>query len=93
MPRGGLRPGAGAKPVKAPWLANDDLSPLGTLLEIMRNPEASLRVRLMAAIGAAPYVHRKLAPEPGRKVEADQPSGDNARAWAADLALPGRKAN
>ncbi len=93
MPRGGPRPGAGAKPVKAPWLNGDGLSPLDILLEIMRNPEASLRVRLMAAIAAAPYRHRKLAPETARKAaDADQPMRDDA-GWAADLALPSRSAN
>lgn len=87
MPRGGPRPGAGQKPEKAPWLTNGGLSPLETLLEIMRSVEAPLKLRAWAAKEAAPYVHRKLAPETAAEAkESAEPVMTPAEmAWSRDL--------
>jgi len=46
----------------AEWLTTDGLSPLETLLTIMRNPEAPLKLRFLAAKEAAPYMHPKMSP-------------------------------
>lgn len=87
---GGRRPGAGrpkgskSEPV-AEWLTNDGLSPLETLLTIMRNPEAPLKLRFLAAKEAAPYCHPKLSPK-GAEEEVAAVSPEEA-AWAADLGL------
>lgn len=89
MPKGGARPGAG-RPRKgelmADWLAGDGLSPLETLLTIMRNPEAPLKLRFLAAKEAAPYVHPKLSPKAVDADDAPKVSPEEA-AWAADLGL------
>lgn len=87
---GGSRPGSGRpKGVKpdAPvdWLATDGLSPLETLLTIMRNPEAPLKLRFLAAKEAAPYLHPKISP---KSADADTPQvSPEDEAWASDLGM------
>lgn len=69
MPRGGKRPGAG-KPKGSKSKLNqalgvvkdligDGQTPLEYLLEVMRNKRADVDLRIDAAKGAAPYVHKK----------------------------------
>lgn len=86
MPRGGRRAGAGPKPTLAPWLTGG-LTPLETLLEIMRSPDAPLTTRLAAAKEAAPYCHRKLAPETAAEAkESAAPVMTAAEMdWSSDL--------
>lgn len=67
--KGGKRPGAGRKPgipnkrtqetQKA--IEESGLTPLEYMLSVMRNEVEEPRVRLNAAISAAPYVHAKLS--------------------------------
>lgn len=86
MPRGGRREGAGPKPTLAPWLNKDGLSPLETLLEIMRSVDAPLTTRLAAAKEAAPYCHRKLAPETAAEAKDTAPTMTAAEMdWSRDL--------
>lgn len=90
MPKGSPRPTAGRRgryDVKAEWLTTDGLSPLETLLEIMRSVEAPLKLRAWAAKEAAPYVHRKLAPETAAEAkESAEPAMTPAEmAWSRDL--------
>lgn len=88
---GGSRPGSGRpKGVKpdapAEWLTTDGLSPLETLLTIMRNPEAPLKLRFLAAKEAAPYMHPKLSPVAVDAVAETKMSPEEA-AWSADLGM------
>lgn len=87
MPRGGRREGAGPKPERAPWLLNGGMSPLETLLEIMRSVDAPLKLRAWAAKEAAPYCHRKLAPETAAEAkESAAPTMTAAEMdWSRDL--------
>lgn len=67
MPRGGARPGAGRKPkssqpLKA-YIGPEGL-PLDYMLAVLRDPEADPRRRDKMAEAAAPYVHRRLSPQP-----------------------------
>lgn len=74
--RGGKRPGAGKKKGSKHKLTigrelaaaqvikgAEGQSPLEVMLEVMRDPNARPDVRLDAAKGAAPYVHRKQPQE------------------------------
>lgn len=86
MPRGGPRPGAGRKKgghnkltEEAVAKANDGLSPLDYLLDVMRDTEADEARRIDAAKAAAPYCHAKLQP-----VDKD---GDTTQKVAATGAL------
>ena len=86
---GGRRQGAGrpkgSKPdAPAEWLATDGLSPLETLLTIMRNPEAPLKLRFLAAKEAAPYLHPKLSPKSADADDRPQMTTGEAE-WARDL--------
>lgn len=88
---GGSRPGSGRpKGVKpdapAEWLTTDGLSPLETLLTIMRNPEAPLKLRFLAAKEAAPYMHPKMSPVAVDAVTEPKMSPEEA-AWDADLGM------
>ncbi len=88
---GGSRPGSGRpKGVKpdapAEWLSTDGLSPLETLLTIMRNPEAPLKLRFLAAKEAAPYMHPKLSPKSADVDDQSQITPEEA-AWSADLGM------
>jgi hypothetical protein len=38
--------------------------PLDVMLQIMRSPDADIRLRAAMAQAAAPYLHRRLAPMP-----------------------------
>ena len=90
MPKGSPRPNAGRRgqyDVKAEWLTADGLTPLETLLEIMRSVEAPLKLRAWAAKEAAPYVHRKLAPEPAGAVDEAPTQTPEEAAWSADLGM------
>lgn len=71
MPRGGKRPGAGRKPgvvTEAKRIAVErgqaalgyGLTPLEVMLDLMRTA-ATREEKLKAALGAAPYVHPRLA--------------------------------
>lgn len=65
--RGGKREGAGRPPGSptsrpAPWLNTDNLTPMETLLAIMRDNRTPTRLRVWCAKEAAPYVHTRLAP-------------------------------
>lgn len=67
--KGGKRPGAGRKPgipnkrtqetQKA--IEESGLTPLEYMLSVIRNEQEEPRIRLNAAVSAAPYVHAKLA--------------------------------
>jgi hypothetical protein len=64
---GGRREGAGRPPGSAtskaaPWLNNATMSPLETLMAIMRDPRTPTRLRVWCAVQAAPYVHPRRAP-------------------------------
>jgi hypothetical protein len=68
MPRGGARHGAGAKPGAkhrfdkelAKRLAEaGELTPLDIMLAMMNDATLDPEMRLRAAAGAAPYVHRR----------------------------------
>lgn len=73
MPRGGARPNSGPKKgQKTPRrialeaaidrvtrIANEGDTPAEYLLKVMRNENESTSIRMQAAIGCAPYVHRK----------------------------------
>lgn len=92
MPAGGARPGAGRKPgiknrltkeqVKA--VAETGQTPLEFLLEVMRDAQKALDVRLEAAKAAAPYVHAKLA-----QIEARHTGQIDLRAWMLDAMSEG----
>jgi hypothetical protein len=66
---GGARKGAGRKAgaatTKTREIANNaassGLTPLEYMLSVMRNEDAEPRERMGAAMGAAPYIHPKLA--------------------------------
>lgn len=66
---GGARPGAGRpkgstnkrNALLAEAVAQSGITPLEFMLEVMRNPEKDLDIRLDAAKAAAPYVHARLA--------------------------------
>lgn len=68
--------------VKVDWISSG-LSPLETMLEIMRHPDSPLKTRLEAARHAAPYLHRRAEAKP----DADEaPVQTTAEAeWASDL--------
>jgi len=90
MPKGSPRPTGGRRgqyDVKAPWLVVEKASPLDVLLEIMRSVEAPLKLRAWAAKEAAPYCHRKLAPETAAEAkEAAAPTMTPAEVeWSRDL--------
>jgi len=67
--KGGARPGAGRKAgvrnkrtaALIDAVENSGETPLEYLLSVMRGAENKLSERLSAALGAAPYVHAKLA--------------------------------
>ena len=60
MPRGGSRTGAGRpKGSKTRGVTALSKKPLPYLLEVMRNEEIDMELRVRAAIAAAPYVHPK----------------------------------
>jgi hypothetical protein len=69
MAHGGARPGSGRKPGSANTktreiadrAANDGLTPLEFMLEIMRDTSAESGVRFEAAKAAAPYIHPRLS--------------------------------
>jgi hypothetical protein len=74
MPRGGARPGTGGarpgsgrkrKAVIAPkaYVGLDGM-PLDYMLAVMRDPEVDPRRRDQMAAAAAPFVHRRLSPQP-----------------------------
>ena len=67
--KGGARPGSG-RPKGQPnkktaelqqAVSESGLTPLEYMLSVMRDEEADQRTRMGAAMGAAPYVHPKLA--------------------------------
>ena len=60
---GGRRKGTPNKAtaVRQAEIAGSGMTPLDFILEVMRNEENNLAVRLDAAVKAAPYVHPKLA--------------------------------
>lgn len=67
--RGGVRPGAG-RPKGSPNVgpatflpADPNITPLELLMQVVRSPEAPLKLRLWAAKEAAPYTHAKLSPQ------------------------------
>ena len=68
MPRGGARPNSGPKKgakyrynreLARRMEANAELTPLDCMIQIFRDPTAPTEVRVRAAVGAAPYVHRR----------------------------------
>ena len=65
---GGRRDGAG-RPAGSPtsravdWLDVSAMSPLETLMAIMRDSRTPAGLRVWCAVQAAPYVHRRLGPE------------------------------
>lgn len=67
--RGGARPGAGRKAGTANLktreiadrAAQEGITPLEFMLEVMRNEASEPRDRLNAAVSAAPYMHPRLA--------------------------------
>jgi len=67
--RGGPRKGAGRPPGSASRktreiadrAAEEGLTPLEFMLQVMRNEANEPRERLSAAVAAAPYIHPKLA--------------------------------
>jgi hypothetical protein len=69
MARGGVRPGSGrpkgaaTKRTReiADKAAAEGITPLEYLLNLMRDASADPDARFRAALGAAPYVHPKLA--------------------------------
>jgi len=69
VPRGGKREGAGRKVgaatrktrEAADAAADEGLTPLEYMLQILRNEQADIKDRMWAAEKAAPYVHPKLA--------------------------------
>ena len=69
MPSGGARPGAGRpkgskNDEPATFLpADPNITPLELLMQVVRSPEAPLKLRLWAAKEAAPYTHAKLSPK------------------------------
>ena len=82
MPRGGLRPNSGRKTgtkniktkVIAERCAEEGITPLEYMLEIMRDPTQEFDTRMDAAKSCAPYMHPKLA-SVEQKVEADITTG------------------
>ena len=50
-----------ATAAKAKAIAESGLTPLDFMLQVLRNEELDMAVRLDASKGAAPYVHPKLA--------------------------------
>ena len=78
MPRGGLRPNSGRKTgtkniktkVIAERCAEEGITPLEYMLEIMRDPTQEFDTRMDAAKSCAPYMHPKLA-SVEQKVEAE----------------------
>jgi hypothetical protein len=69
MARGGARPGAGRKtgvPNKVTQelqkaVAEEGLTPLQFLLQVMRSGDHDVQMRVTAAKAAAPYVHPSLS--------------------------------
>ncbi len=82
MPRGGLRPNSGRKTgtkniktkVIAERCAEEGITPLEYMLEIMRDPTQEFDTRMDAAKSCAPYMHPKLA-SVEQKVDADITTG------------------
>ena len=76
MPRGGARPGAGRKPKSKeplrPYIGPEGL-PLDYMLAVLRDPEADPRRRDKMAEAAAPYIHRRLSPQPFDEDQPDLP--------------------
>jgi hypothetical protein len=84
--RGGARPGAGRKKgghnrltEEAIAKAQNGLSPLDYLLDVMRDEREDVTRRIDAAKAAAPYCHAKLQPVDGQ--------GDNTQKVAVTGAL------
>lgn len=76
MPRGGARPGAGRKPkISQPLKAyiGPEGMPLDYMLAVLRDPEIDPRRRDRMAEAAAPYVHRRMAPQPFDEDQPDLP--------------------
>ena len=68
-----------------------DLTPLDYMLQVMRDPAASVSARMQAAIQAAPYMHGKVAPA-GKKTErADKAKEVGAAGTFRTRAAPGLK--
>ncbi len=75
-PKGGPKVGGRQKgtpnkatATKAAAIAASGLTPLDYLLDVLRNTENDLAVRVDAAKAAAPYVHPKRAPVDGEGKE------------------------
>lgn len=68
----GRKPGVPAKKTQALQAAVEasGFTPLEYLLSVMRNEDAEPRERMSAALGAAPYIHAKLA-----SIEVSGPDG------------------
>lgn len=68
MAHGGKRPGAGRKPGSLTKrtqeilaaAANDGVTPLEFMLQVLRDPGKTFEDRFKAAVNAAPYMHPKL---------------------------------
>lgn len=78
MSRGGARPGAGrprksAAPLK-PYIGAEGL-PLDYMLAVLRDPDADPRRRDKMAEAAAPYIHRRMSPQPFDEDEPELPLG------------------
>lgn len=86
---GGARPGAGrkSKAAKAALTVPEGEDPLAFMLSVMKNPEMDVRVRMQAAISAAPYVHQKPG-ESGKKEAKDKAAKDAASNRFAPAAPP-----
>jgi len=82
MPRGGPRPNSGRKTgtkniktkVIAERCAEEGITPLEYMLNVMRDPTQEFDTRMDAAKSCAPYMHPKLA-SVEQKVEADITTG------------------
>ena len=94
MKRGGYRPGAGRKPMKAkpnetgPNVGPDAL-PLDYMLAVIRDPNADAARRDRLAVAAAPFCHERIADDKiGKKqlrARAAETAGSGT-AWAELLA-------
>lgn len=84
--KGGARPGAGRKPAKLDIVASDALT---FLQAVVRDPNASLRMRIDAARAALPYLHPKKTE--GKRAQAAEAArrvaGGKFAPGAAPLAL------
>lgn len=69
MAHGGARPGSGRKPGAATKFneearakaAEGGITPLEYMLDVLRDEENDMPIRMDAAKAAAPYIHAKLA--------------------------------